>query len=63
MKDPLIKARKHNQLVNMMYISKSGSITKGCIKIIKTANSVLIFTIMFLLLFHLSIKSEGALHV
>ena len=52
MKDRLIKAMQHNQLVNMMYITKSGVITKRYIKIIKIVNSVLLFSIMFLLLFH-----------
>ncbi|WP_156314028.1 transcriptional regulator [Lysinibacillus sp. ZYM-1] len=31
MKGQLIKAIQHNQLVNMMYILKSGFITKRCI--------------------------------
>jgi len=31
MKDQLIKEMQHNQLVNMMYILKSGFITKRCI--------------------------------
>ncbi|MFJ7735772.1 hypothetical protein ACIQ2D_05450 [Lysinibacillus sp. NPDC097287] len=31
MKDPLIKVMQRNQLVYMMYISKSGVITKMCI--------------------------------
>jgi len=32
MKDKLIKAMQHNQLVNMVYISKSEVITKRCIQ-------------------------------
>ncbi|MFE3573199.1 hypothetical protein [Lysinibacillus sp. NPDC059133] len=35
MKEQLIKAMKRNQLVNMMYVSKSGVVSKRRIKIIK----------------------------
>ncbi|MFS0815448.1 transcriptional regulator [Lysinibacillus sp. 1P01SD] len=35
MKEQLIKAMKRNQQVDMMYVSKSGSITKRRIKVIK----------------------------
>ncbi|KOS68360.1 transcriptional regulator [Lysinibacillus contaminans] len=35
MKEQLIKAMQRNQLVNMMYVSKTGGITKRRIKIIK----------------------------
>lgn len=35
MRDQLVKAMQHNQIVNMMYLAKSGEITKRRIKIIK----------------------------
>ncbi len=35
MKEQLIKAMQRNQLVNMMYVSKLGTVTKRRIKIIK----------------------------
>lgn len=35
MRERLIKAMQRNQLLNMMYIAKNGSITKRKIKIIK----------------------------
>ncbi|MGE7091695.1 transcriptional regulator [Lysinibacillus sp. NPDC048646] len=35
MKEQLIKAMQRNQFVNMMYVSKSGIVTKRRIKIIK----------------------------
>lgn len=38
MKEQLLKAMKRNQLVEMMYISKAGEITKRRIKVLKVAN-------------------------
>ncbi|MER2058814.1 MAG: transcriptional regulator [Niallia sp.] len=35
MRDQLVKALQHNQIVNMMYLAQSGEITKRRIKIIK----------------------------
>lgn len=35
MREQLIKAMQRNQLVNMMYVSKNGSVTKRRVKIIK----------------------------
>ncbi|MFJ5766534.1 transcriptional regulator [Lysinibacillus sp. NPDC093210] len=35
MREQLIKAMHRNQLVNMMYIAKDGSVTKRRIKVIK----------------------------
>lgn len=35
MKEQLIKAMQRNQVVNMMYIAKDGSITKRRVKVIK----------------------------
>ncbi|MFJ7407104.1 MULTISPECIES: transcriptional regulator [unclassified Lysinibacillus] len=35
MKEQLVKAMQRNQLVNMMYVAKDGSITKRRIKVIK----------------------------
>ncbi|TQR27202.1 transcriptional regulator [Lysinibacillus sphaericus] len=35
MKEQLIKAMQHNQFVNMMYLAKSGEVSKRRIKIIK----------------------------
>lgn len=35
MKEQLIKAMQHNQLVDLMYISQEGEITKRRIKLIK----------------------------
>ncbi len=35
MKEQLVKAMQRNQIVNMMYIAKDGSITKRRIKVIK----------------------------
>lgn len=35
MREQLIKAMQRNQLMNMMYVSKNGSVTKRRIKIIK----------------------------
>ena len=37
MRDQLVKAMQHNKIVNMMYLAKSGEITKRRIKIIKIA--------------------------
>ena len=37
MRDQLVKAMQHNQIVNMMYLAKSGEITKRRVKIIKIA--------------------------
>lgn len=34
MKEQLLKAMQRNQIVNMMYISKSGGVTKRYIKIV-----------------------------
>lgn len=39
MKEQLVKAMQRNQLVNMMYISKSGVITKRRIKIVKMVSN------------------------
>ncbi|MEK5332027.1 transcriptional regulator [Lysinibacillus sp. FSL W8-0992] len=35
MKEQLIKAMQRNQVVNMMYIAKDGSVTKRRVKVIK----------------------------
>ena len=35
MKEQLVKAMQRNQIVNMMYVSKSGEITKRQVKVIK----------------------------
>ncbi len=35
MREELIKAMQRNQIVNMMYIAKDGSITKRRVKVIK----------------------------
>lgn len=35
MREQLVKAMQRNQLVNMMYVSKNGSVTKRRVKIIK----------------------------
>ncbi|WP_150284376.1 WYL domain-containing protein [Rummeliibacillus sp. TYF-LIM-RU47] len=35
MKEQLMKAMQHNQLVDLMYISQSGEITKRRVKLIK----------------------------
>lgn len=35
MKEQLIKAMQRNQLMNMMYVSKNGSVTKRRVKVIK----------------------------
>lgn len=35
MREQLVKAMRRNQLVNMMYVSKNGSVTKRRVKIIK----------------------------
>ena len=35
MKEQLIKAMQRNQLIDMMYVSKSGEVTKRRVKIIK----------------------------
>lgn len=35
MREQLIKAMQRNQLVNMMYVAKDGSITKRRVKVIK----------------------------
>lgn len=35
MRDQLVKAMQRNQIVNMMYLAKSGEVTKRRIKIIK----------------------------
>ncbi|WP_312130123.1 transcriptional regulator [Lysinibacillus capsici] len=35
MREKLVKAMQRNQLVNMMYVSKNGSVTKRRVKIIK----------------------------
>lgn len=35
MKEQLVKAMQRNQIVNMMYVSKSGEITKRRVKLIK----------------------------
>jgi predicted DNA-binding transcriptional regulator YafY len=35
MKEQLVKAMQRNQIVNMMYIVKNGSITKRRVKVIK----------------------------
>ncbi|MEE3805478.1 transcriptional regulator [Lysinibacillus fusiformis] len=35
MREQLIKAMQRNQLVNMMYVSKNGSVTKRQVKVIK----------------------------
>lgn len=35
MREQLVKAMLRNQLVNMMYVSKNGSVTKRRVKIIK----------------------------
>lgn len=37
MKEQLLKAMKHKQIVNMMYMSKSGEITKRKVKLVKIA--------------------------
>lgn len=37
MKEQLIKAMQHNQLVDLMYISQTGEITKRRVKLIKIA--------------------------
>lgn len=37
MKEQLIKAMQHNQFLNMMYMSKDGTVSKRRIKIIKIA--------------------------
>lgn len=60
MKGPLIKVMQRNQLVYMMYISKSGVITK---RRIPKRQSVLLLSIMFLQIFQLPIKSEGSFNV
>ncbi|MGE7921406.1 transcriptional regulator [Viridibacillus sp. NPDC093762] len=39
MKEQLIKAMQRNQLVNLMYASKTGEITKRRVKIIKVVNN------------------------
>ncbi len=39
MKDQLIKAMQRNQLIDMMYMSKSGVVTKRRVKIIKMVNN------------------------
>ncbi|MBD8027150.1 transcriptional regulator [Ureibacillus sp. Re31] len=38
MKEKLLKVMKRNQLVEMMYISKAGEITKRRIKVLKVSN-------------------------
>lgn len=35
MKEQLVKAMQRNQIVNMMYLAKDGSITKRRVKVIK----------------------------
>ncbi|MFJ5768159.1 transcriptional regulator [Lysinibacillus sp. NPDC093210] len=35
MKEQLVKAMQRNQIVNMMYVSKNGEITKRRVKLIK----------------------------
>ncbi|MFS0819687.1 transcriptional regulator [Lysinibacillus sp. 1P01SD] len=35
MREQLIKAMQRNQLINMMYVSKNGSVTKRRVKVIK----------------------------
>ena len=35
MRDQLVKAMQHNQIMNMMYLAKSGEVSKRRIKIIK----------------------------
>ncbi|WP_312145572.1 transcriptional regulator [Lysinibacillus capsici] len=35
MREQLVKAMQRNQLVNMMYVSKNGSVTKRRVKVIK----------------------------
>lgn len=35
MREQLIKAKQRNQLMNLLYVSKTGSITKRRVKIIK----------------------------
>ncbi|KOS68461.1 transcriptional regulator [Lysinibacillus contaminans] len=37
MKEQLIKAIQRNQPINMIYLSKEGTISKRCVKIIKIA--------------------------
>lgn len=37
MRDQLVKAMKRNQIVNMMYMAKDGTVSKRRIKIIKVA--------------------------
>lgn len=37
MKEQLLKAMKRNQIVNMMYMSKSGEISKRRVKLVKIA--------------------------
>ncbi len=56
----LIKAIHHNQLVNMMYILKSGFITKRCIP--KQAKRTFIIDNV-LAIVSVSIKSEGLFNV
>ncbi|WP_291760220.1 transcriptional regulator [Lysinibacillus sp. UBA5990] len=35
MREQLIKAMQRNQLVDIMYIAKNGSVTKRCVRVIK----------------------------
>lgn len=35
MREQLMKAMQRNQLVNIMYVAKDGSVTKRCVKVIK----------------------------
>lgn len=41
MRNQLVKAMQHNRIVNMMYLAKSGEITKRRIKVIKIAGDTL----------------------
>ena len=41
MREQLIKAMQHKQLVNMMYIAKDGSITKRHVKVIKIVGDLI----------------------
>ncbi|QDQ02948.1 transcriptional regulator [Lysinibacillus fusiformis] len=70
MKEQLIKAMQRGQLVNMMYMSKTGEITKRRVKIITivrdtfqaycfSKNAKRTFSIdMFSLLFQLSVRKK-----
>ncbi|MGK4115754.1 transcriptional regulator [Lysinibacillus capsici] len=40
MREQLVKAMQHNQIVNMMYMAKGGTVSKRRIKIIKVVGDI-----------------------